>query len=118
MKVIITVTSGTDDPTRATLGMLAAKAAVGQGHDVIVWLQGEAVTLANHNVYLSVVGVNMPPMKDAVEFLVTNKVPLWVCQACGKGRNVGPDNWVRTASYKDMGDFLAAVLEADKNIEF
>lgn len=118
MKVMITVTSGTDDPTRATLGMLAAKAAVEQGHEVTVWLQGEAVTLANRYVYFSVVGVNMPPMKDAVEFLVSNKIPLWVCQACGKGRNVGPDNWVGTASYKNMGDFVAAVLSMDKNIEF
>lgn len=118
MKVMISVTSGTDDPTRATLGMLAAKAAVEQGHEVIVWLQGEAVTLAKYNVYPFIIGVNMPAMKDAVEFLVTNKVPLWVCQACGKGRDVGPDNWVSSASYKSMGDFIAATLEMDKNIEF
>ncbi|MDN5871862.1 MAG: DsrE family protein [Nitrococcus sp.] len=118
MKVIITVTSGTDDPTRAALGMLAAKAAVEQGHEVTVWLQGEAVTLANYKVYPLLMGVNMPPMKEAVEFLVRNKVPLWVCQACGKGRDVGPDNWVGTASYKSMGDFVAEVLSVDKNIEF
>lgn len=118
MKVMITVTSGTDDPTRATLGILAAKAAVEQGHEVTVWLQGEAVTLANRNVYLSIIGVNMPPMKDAIEFLIGNKVPIWVCQACGKGRNVGPENWVKTATYKNMGDFVAAALEMDKNLEF
>lgn len=118
MKIMITVTSGTDDPTRATLGILAAKAAVEQGHEVTVWLQGEAVTLANHNVYLSIVGVNMPAMQEAIEFLIGNKVPLWVCQACGKGRNVGPENWVKTASYKRMGDFVAALVDMDKNIEF
>lgn len=31
MKMIIAVTFGTDDPTRATLGMVAAKVAVDQG---------------------------------------------------------------------------------------
>lgn len=118
MKIMITVTSGTDDPTRATLGMLAAKAAVEQGHEVTVWLQGEAATLANRNVYPFIIGVNMPSMQETVEFLVGNKVPLWVCQACGKGRNVGPDNWVGTASYKKMGDYVEAILSMDKNIEF
>lgn len=56
MKVIVSVSSGTDDPTRATLGMLAAKVAVDQGHEVVVWLQGEGVTIANKNVYDKIQG--------------------------------------------------------------
>lgn len=70
MKVIVSVSAGTDDPTRATLGMLAAK------------------------------------------------VPLWVCEACGKGRNVAPENWLETASYKTMGDYMGAALSFDKSLSF
>lgn len=46
----------------------------------------------------------MPVMKGVVEALFTAKVPLWVCEACSKGRNVGPDNWLASASYKTMGE--------------
>ena len=118
MKMIISVTGGTDDPTRATLGMIAAKVAKDQGHDVTVWLQGEAATIANVNVYEKIVGHNMPPMKGLVEALVVAGVPLWVCEACGKGRNVGPDNFVATAKYMGMGDYVNAVVESDRSLSF
>jgi uncharacterized protein involved in oxidation of intracellular sulfur len=118
MKVVVSVTHGTNDPTQATLGILAAKSAVDQGHDVTVWLQGEAAVLANKNVYPSVQGVNMPALKDAMEALVEKQVPIWVCKACGIARNVDESNWVATASYRGMGDYVAAVTEADKNIDF
>lgn len=118
MKVVVAVTSGTEDPTRATLGILAAKAAAERGHEVIVWLQGEGVVLANRNVYPTVQGVNMPPMKDALEFLLDAGVPLWVCEACGKARDVHPDNWVATASYKGMGEYMDAVIDAERHIDF
>ncbi|MGH8672173.1 MAG: DsrE family protein [Burkholderiales bacterium] len=118
MKILLAVSAGTDDPTRATLGMIAAKVAREKGHEVVVWLQGEAVTLANRNVYDKVLGVNMPAMKGIVDFLVANKVPLWVCEACGKGRNVGPDNWLETAAYKTMAEYVDAALAMDKNLSF
>jgi len=118
MKMVVSVTHGTDDPTQATLGILAAKAATDQGHDVTVWLQGEAAVLANKHVYPHVQGVNMPAMKDAMEALVAKGVPVWVCKACGAARGVDESNWVSTATYKGMGDFVTAVTEADKNIDF
>ncbi len=118
MKVIVSVSAGTDDPTRATLGMLGAKAAVDRGHEVVVWLQGEAATIANRNVYAKIQGINMPAMKDVVEALVAAKVPLWVCEACGKGRGVTPENWLETASYKTMGDYVAAALSFEKSLSF
>lgn len=117
MKVIVSVTSGTEDPTRATLGVLAAKQAMDQGHEVTVWLQGEGAVLANKNVYPSVVGVNMPPLKDAMDALVANGVPMWVCKACGEARDVTSSNWVATAEYRGMGDFVSAVMAADKNLD-
>ena len=117
MKVIVSVTSGTEDPTRATLGILAAKQAMDQGHEVTVWLQGEGAVLANKRVYPTVVGVNMPPLKDAMEALVAAGVPMWVCKACGEARDVTADNWVATAEYRGMGDYVSAVMEADKNID-
>lgn len=118
MKFVVAVSAGTDDPTRATLGMMAAKVAADRGHEVTVWLQGEATVIANKNVYDKIVGHNMPPMKGVMEALLAAKVPLWVCAACGTGRNVTPENMVETASYQSMGDYVSAVAAADRNMSF
>lgn len=118
MKLVVSVTHGTDDPTQANLGILAALAAVEQGHEVTLWLQGEGAALANREVYPFVQGVNMPPVKDAMEDLIARGVTIWVCKACAMGRNVGEGNAVTGASLKTMGDFVGAVAEADKNIDF
>ncbi|MBD2435172.1 DsrE family protein [Fischerella sp. FACHB-380] len=118
MKVIVSVSSGTNDPTLATLGMLAAKVAVDEGHEVIVWLQGEDVTIANKNVYDKIQGLNMPPMKAVVEALLSANVPIWVCEACAKDRNITPENWISTASYKNMSDYVSTALSMDKSLNF
>ena len=118
MKLVISVSSGSDDATRATLGMVAAKAAVEQGHAVTVWLQGEGVYLASRNVYPAIQGHNIPPMRDVMQALLAAKVPLWVCKACAEGRDVKPENVVPTADFRAMPDYVQAVLAADKNLEF
>ena len=43
--ILISSTHGSDDPTRAALPLLQARAALNQGHQVEVFLQGEAVYL-------------------------------------------------------------------------
>ena len=118
MKVIISVSYGSDDPTKATLGMMAAKVAADQGHEVTIWLQGEGVHLANKFIYPTLQGVNMPPMAGVMEAVLQKNIPLWVCEACAKGRNVTPDNTVATASFKGMGDYVQAALGMEKSLHF
>lgn len=116
MKVVISVTSGTDDPTRATIGMMAAKVALEKGHEVSIWLFGEAVLIANKNIYPCIQGVNMPAMKDIMASLLEKNVAFSVCEACAKGRDVSDSNWVANASYRGMGDFVDESLNADKTL--
>lgn len=118
MKFVIAISAGSDDPTRASLGLIAAKVAAEQGHEVIIWVQGEGVYLAHQQIYPVLQGVNVPPAKDVMNALLQRGVPLWVCEACAKGRAVGPDNWVQTASYKSMGDYIGAVAQADRCLCF
>ncbi|WP_018146266.1 MULTISPECIES: DsrE family protein [unclassified Thioalkalivibrio] len=118
MRFIVAVTAGTDDPTRATLGMIAANVAKQQGHDVTVWLQGEAVNIANRNVYDKIVGHNMPAMKDIVDSLVSEGVPFWACEACAKGRDVGEHNFLPNAEMAGMGQYVQAVAEFDRSMSF
>ena len=50
----------TDDPTMATLPFIASQTAHEQAHDVVLWLQAEAVVFAKKGVIDSVQGVGLP----------------------------------------------------------
>jgi uncharacterized protein involved in oxidation of intracellular sulfur len=115
---IISGSRGTDDPTMATLPFMAAKTAKEQGHDVVLWLWNEAVTLARKGTADHVTGVNLSPLKDLLAALQVAGVPIWVCGACAVARQIGPGDLVPGASIKGMPDYIQAVAERDKSIAF
>lgn len=115
---IISGSRGTDDPTMATLPFIAAKTAKEQGHDVVLWLWNEAVTLAHTGVADHVVGVNLTPLKDLVAAVQAAGIPIWVCGACAVARQIGEADLVGGSTIKGMPDYIAAVLERDRSVMF
>lgn len=118
MQFIISGSHGTDDPTMATLPFMAAKAAREQGHDVILFLWNEAVTLARPGIGDHITGVNLPPLKDTLMAIQTAGIPIWVCGACAVARKIGEPDLVSGALIKNMGDYIKAVAERDKCVAF
>jgi uncharacterized protein involved in oxidation of intracellular sulfur len=115
---IISGSRGTDDPTMGTLPFIAAKAAKEQGHDVVLWLWNEAVTLARTGTADHVIGVNLTPLKDLLAAVQAAGIPIWVCGACAVARQIGEGDLVPGSSIKGMPDYIAAVLERDRSITF
>jgi uncharacterized protein involved in oxidation of intracellular sulfur len=115
---IISGSRGTDDPTMATLPFMAAKTAKEQGHDVVVWLWNEAVTLARKGVADHVSGVNLTPLKELLSTAQAAGVPIWVCGACAVARQIGGGDLVAGASIKGMPDYIKAVVERDRAVAF
>lgn len=56
-KLLVHITSGPEAPTRAALGLLVAKAGIDEGHDVSVFLAGDAVQLIRDAVLDSLTGL-------------------------------------------------------------
>jgi len=115
---IISGSRGTDDPTMATLPFMAAKTAKEQGHDVVLWLWNEAVTLGRKGTADHVQGVNLNPLKDLLSAVQAAGVPIWVCGACAVARQIGGSDLVAGASIKGMPDYIKAVAEREKSIAF
>ncbi len=115
---IISGSRGTDDPTMATLPLMAAKTAKEQGHDVVLWLWNEAVTLARKGVADHVSGVNLTPLKDLLVAVQAASVPIWVCGACAVARQIGAADLVAGATIKGMPDYIKAVAERDRSVAF
>jgi len=72
---IISGSRGTDDPTMATLPFMAAKVAKEQGHEVVLWLWNEAVTLGRKGTADHVTGVNLTPFIHASRFDISTLSP-------------------------------------------
>lgn len=115
---IISGSRGTDDPTTATLPFMAAKAAKELGHEVVLWLWNEAVTLGRKGVADHVTGVNLTPLNDLLAAVQNAGVPIWVCGACAVARQIGGADLVAGASIKAMSDYIKAVAEREKSIAF
>jgi predicted peroxiredoxin len=115
---IISGSRGTDDPTMATLPFMAAKTAREQGHDVMLWLWNEAVTLGRKGVADHVIGVNLTPLKELLATVQVVGVPIWVFGACAVASQIGGEDLVVGASIKGIPDYIKAVAERDRSVAF
>lgn len=77
-RILVVSTSGSENPTRATLPWLTAKGAIEAGHQPQIVLAGDAAILANRTVAESVLGVGIPPLKELVAFAMEKSVPVFV----------------------------------------
>jgi predicted peroxiredoxin len=78
MKVLIKSAWGSADPTQATFPFHHANAFADAGHEVRIFLLGEAVSLMRAAVAGSVIPVGWGPLSEAMAKVVTHKVPIHV----------------------------------------
>jgi uncharacterized protein involved in oxidation of intracellular sulfur len=77
-QIFVLSTNGSENPTKATLALHMAKAAVEDGHEVKVALAGDAVVNIRDSVAGSIQGIGLPPYKELMEFLVAKQVNFFV----------------------------------------
>ena len=70
MKILVHITCGPADPTRAALGFLVAKTALDEGHSVTLFLAGEAVLLLRDDNLNSVTGIGTGKLRDHYDAIV------------------------------------------------
>ena len=66
---------GSDDPTKAAFPFLHAKAFAEAGHEVQIFLLGEAVGLMRTSVSDATVPVGWPPLKETLADVIARGVP-------------------------------------------
>jgi predicted peroxiredoxin len=78
MKILIKSAWGSADPTQASFPFHHANAFAEAGHQVQVFLLGEAVALMRSVVAAAVVPVGWAPLSDALAKLIDHRVPIHV----------------------------------------
>lgn len=78
MKVLVKSAWGSDDPTKAAFAFLHANAFAEAGHEVRIFLLGEAVNLMKDELIAAVTPVGWPPLSEIIAKTIANKVPISV----------------------------------------
>ena len=90
-KLLIQVTRGPEDPTRAALAFLVGRAAAEQGHDVSLFLAGDGVQLLRPPVLDSLVGLGTGSLRDSYDALRAAGAAFYVSAMSSKARGFEPD---------------------------
>lgn len=77
-KFLFSGTYASDDPTRAVLPLLGARAAAEGGHEVDVFLMGEAVYLMKDEVADACLPVGWPKLGDVLRDVIGADVPIYI----------------------------------------
>jgi predicted peroxiredoxin len=77
-KILIKSAWGSADPTQASFPFHHANAFADAGHEVQIFLLGEAVTLMRSAVANAVVPVGWPPLAEALAKVLDHKIPVHV----------------------------------------
>ena len=90
--LLVHITSGPEAPTRAALGLLVARAAVEEGHEVTVFLAGDAVQLIRDAVLDSLVGLGTGSLRESFDAIVAGGGRFRVSGMSSQARGVTEDD--------------------------
>jgi predicted peroxiredoxin len=116
LRVMMKSAWGSDDPTKAAFPFLHGLALSEAGHDVQIFLLGEAVSLMRKSVK-AVVPVGWPPLAETMAKVSSRRIQIYACGACSKARAVVQadlDQW--SAKFGNPTIFVSLVEWADRVI--
>jgi predicted peroxiredoxin len=77
-KILVKSAWGSDDPTKAAFAFLHGNALAEAGHEVQIFLLGEAVSLMRDEVKDAIVPVGWPPLGEAFDRVIAHRIPIHV----------------------------------------
>lgn len=86
--ILVHATHGPEAPTRAALALLVARAAIDEGHQVSVFLAGDAAALIRDAVLDSVTGLGTGKAREHFDALVAGGARFYVSGMSAKARGL------------------------------
>ncbi|HYA08706.1 MAG TPA: DsrE family protein [Gaiellaceae bacterium] len=87
-KILVHVTRGPEDPTRAALAFLVGKAALEEGHEVSLFLAGDGVQLLRDAVLDNLSGLGTGRLRESYDALVAGGARFYLSGMSSAGRGV------------------------------
>jgi uncharacterized protein len=87
-KILVHVTTGIENPTRAALAFLVAKTALEEGHEVNLFLAGDGVRLLQDSVLNSLSGIGTGKLREHYDAIVKAKGKFYLSGNSSKARGL------------------------------
>jgi predicted peroxiredoxin len=88
LKIVMKSAWGSDDPTKAAFPFSHGLALAEAGHEVQIYLLGEAVGLMRKTLANAVTPVGWPPVGETLDKLASKHIQIYACGACSRPRGV------------------------------
>ena len=88
INILVHITHGPENPTRAALGFLVARTAIEEGHRVTLFLAGDAVKLLQDSVLNNLTGIGTGKLRDHYEAIVKGNGKFYLSANSSKARGV------------------------------
>jgi predicted peroxiredoxin len=117
LKVMMRSSWGTDDPTRASFVFAHALALSDAGHDVQIFLTGDATYLMRKATSDAVTAIGWGSLSELREKIVAKHIPVFSCGACSRARGITEGDLATwNAKFGNPTIFVSLVEWADRII--
>jgi len=118
-KILVHVTCGPENPTKAALAFLVAKAAVDEGHEVSMFLAGDGVQLVRDAVLDSLTGLGTGSLRESYDAVVASGAHLYASGMSGKARGVTESDLEgKPVEFAMPNRLIQLALESDRVISY
>ena len=118
-RIFINVTHGPEHPTRAALEFLIAKIALDEGHEVSLFLAGDAVQLIRDAVLDNLAGLGTGNLREHFDAIASGGGRFYLSGMSGKARGVtDSDLENKPAEFVMPPKLLELLLEADRTFTY
>jgi predicted peroxiredoxin len=91
-RLLVHLTCGVENPTRAALALLVAATAAKDGHQVDVFIAGDGVSLLRPSMIAAVVGIGTGSVAEHLDALQAAGAGLWASGQSSAARGILPDD--------------------------
>lgn len=114
-KILVHVTTGPDSPTRAALAFAVAKAALDDGHQVTLFLAGDAVQLIRDRVLDNLVGLGTGKLRELYDGIVAGGGQFYLSGGSSQARGVTDQDIAgKPAQFGGPPQLVKLALEHDR----
>lgn len=114
-KLLINITHGPEHPTRAALGFLVGRTAAEDGHEVTLFLAGDAVQLLREATLDALVGLGTGSLRESYDAIVERGGRFYVSGMSSKARGFDPGDAAEAAPPSRL---VELAFEADRVLTY
>jgi predicted peroxiredoxin len=119
IKLLVHVTVGPENPTKAALALLVARTAIEEGNSVTLFLAGDAVQLIRDHVLDNLAGLGTGKLREHFDAIVKGGGKFYLSGNSSKARGVtDADIANKSASFALPNVLVKLIIENDKVITY